>query len=95
LQIDVFCGVGFVPYSLRANGVGNNQSHAAVVEALRRRNMPLHSLIFVGEANRDNMRTISDISGSPVLGHVRHLDVMDRTALLRVLAERFRTEDFI
>lgn len=57
--------------------------------------MPLHSLIFVGEANRDNMRTISDISGSPVLGHVRHLDVMDRTALLRVLAERFRTEDFI
>ena len=56
--------------------------------------MKPHGLIFVGDDNPDNMRTIADFSGVRILGRMPRLDRLDRGALLDVFARGFRREDF-
>lgn len=95
LQIDVFAEWR-LPLLLCARTALGTINHTLLsIEALRSRNMLLHGVIFIGEDNPDNMRTISGISGIRALGHVPRLDVLNRAALLDVFAERFRREDFI
>jgi dethiobiotin synthetase len=95
LQIDIFAAWGAPLILCARTGLGTINHTLLSVEALRQRNMPLHGLIFVGDDNLDNMRTISDFSGVRILGHVPHLDVIDRDALLRVFTERLRVKDFV
>jgi len=64
------------------------------LEALWARDIPVHGLIFVGEENEDNIRTIAEISGERVLGHVPMLDEITPDALLKVFADNFSVEDF-
>jgi dethiobiotin synthetase len=94
LQIDIFAAWGAPLILCARTGLGTINHTLLSVEALRQRNMPLHGLIFVGDDNPDNMRTICDFSGARILGHVPHLDVIDRDALLRVFTERLRVKDF-
>jgi dethiobiotin synthetase len=95
LQIDVFAGWG-LPLILCARTALGTINHTLLsIEALRSRHMPLHGLVFVGEDNPDNMRTIADFSGARILGHVPRLDRIDRGALLNAFAHGFRREDFV
>jgi dethiobiotin synthetase len=95
LQIDLFAAWG-VPVILCARtGLGTINHTLLAVEALRRREMRLHGIIFVGEDNADNMRTVAEFSGAAILGHLPPLERIDRTALLRVFAQRFRTEALV
>jgi dethiobiotin synthetase len=64
------------------------------IEALRSRRLQLHGLIFVGNDNADNVRTIVEFSGARVLGHVPQLQSIDRGALLDAFVRGFRREDF-
>jgi len=64
------------------------------IEALRSRHMRLHGVVFVGDDNPDNMRTIAEISGARVLGRLQWLQSLDRAALLDAFARGFRREDF-
>ena len=94
LQIDIFKEWG-APVILCARTALGTINHTLLsVEALRRRQMILHGLIFVGEDNPDNMRTIADFSGAQILGHLPHLPVFDGEALRDVFARHFRKEDF-
>jgi dethiobiotin synthetase len=56
--------------------------------------LQLHGLIFVGNDNADNVRTIAEFSGARVLGHVPQLQSIDRGALLDAFVRGFRREDF-
>ena len=95
LQVDLFAAWN-VPLILCARtGLGTINHTLLSMEALRRRDMRLHGLIFVGDENADNMRTIADFSGVRVLGHMPILNVIDRAALSHVFMQRFRKEDFI
>ena len=76
------------------NRLGTINHTLLSIEALRGRHMRLHGLIFVGDDNPDNMRTIADFSGVRILGLVPRLDRVDRDALLSVFARGFRREDF-
>jgi len=94
LQIDVFADWG-LPIILCARTALGTINHTLLsIEALRGRHMRLHGLIFVGDDNPDNMRTIADFSGARILGHVPRLDRIGRAALLDVFARGFRREDF-
>ena len=94
LQIDVFADWS-LPIILCARTALGTINHTLLsIEALRSRHMRLHGLIFVGDDNPDNMRTIADFSGARILGHVPRLDRIDRAALLDVFARGFRREDF-
>lgn len=94
LLIDVFAAWS-APIILCARTALGTINHTLLsIEALQRRNMPLHGLVFVGEENRDNIRTILDFSGGRLLGHMPNLDLIDRDALQRVFAGHFQTGDF-
>jgi dethiobiotin synthetase len=94
LQIDVFADWS-LPIILCARTALGTINHTLLsIEALRGRHMRLHGLIFVGDDNPDNMRTITDFSGARILGHVPRLDRIGRAALLDVFARGFRREDF-
>ena len=94
LQIDVFADWS-LPIILCARTALGTINHTLLsIEALRSRHLRLHGLIFVGDDNPDNMRTIADFSGARILGHVPRLDRIGRAALLDVFARGFRREDF-
>jgi dethiobiotin synthase len=94
LQIDLFADWG-LPIILCARTALGTINHTLLsIEALRSRRLQLHGLIFVGNDNTDNVRTIAEFSGARVLGHVPQLQSIDRGALLDAFARGFRREDF-
>ena len=94
LQIDVFAGWNLPIILCARTGLGTINHTLLSIEALRSRRMRPHGLIFVGEDNPDNMRTIAEFSGVRILGLVPRLDRIDRGALLNVFARDFSREDF-
>jgi len=94
LQIDVFADWSLPIILCARTALGTINNTLLSIEALRGRHMRLHGLIFVGDDNPDNMRTIADFSGARILGHVPRLDRIGRAALLDVFARGFRREDF-
>ena len=94
LQIDLFADWG-LPIILCARTALGTINHTLLsIEALRSRRLQLHGLIFVGNDNADNVRTIAEFSGARVLGHVPRLQSIDRGALLEAFVRGFRREDF-
>lgn len=94
LQIDLFADWR-LPIILCARTALGTINHTLLsIEALRGRRLQLHGLIFVGDDNPDNMRTIAEFSGARILGHVPRLQSIDRAALLDAFARGFRREDF-
>jgi dethiobiotin synthase len=94
LQIDLFADWG-LPIILCARTALGTINHTLLsIEALRSRRLQLHGLIFVGNDNADNVRTIAEFSGARVLGHVPQLQSIDRGALLDAFVRGFRREDF-
>jgi dethiobiotin synthase len=94
LQIDLFADWG-LPIILCARTALGTINHTLLsIEALRSRRLQLHGLIFVGDDNADNVRTIAEFSGARVLGHVPQLQSIDRGALLDAFVRGFRREDF-
>jgi dethiobiotin synthase len=94
LQIDLFADWG-LPIVLCARTALGTINHTLLsIEALRSRGLQLHGLIFVGDDNPDNMRTIAEFSGARILGHMPRLQSIDRAALLHAFAHGFRREDF-
>jgi dethiobiotin synthase len=94
MQIDVFASWDLPVILCARTGLGTINHTLLSIEALRSRNMRLHGLIFVGEVNPDNIRTIAEFSGGRVLGLVPRLDRIDRAALVDVFSARFKREDF-
>jgi dethiobiotin synthase len=94
LQIDLFVDWG-LPIILCARTALGTINHTLLsIEALRSRRLQLHGLIFVGNDNADNVRTIAEFSGARVLGHVPQLQSINRGALLDAFVRGFRREDF-
>lgn len=95
LQIELFA-YWRVPVILCARtGLGTINHTLLSIEAMRSRNLTLHGLIFVGEDNPDNVRTIADISGAPVLGRLPHLPYISPATLAEAFHDHFHLKDFL
>jgi dethiobiotin synthetase len=94
LQIDLFKHWGAPVILCARTGLGTINHTLLSVEALRARSMPLHGLLFIGDDNPDNIRTIAEFSGAPVLGRLPWLDKVHTESLKAVFAEGFSREDF-
>jgi len=94
LQIDLFAQWGAPVILCARTGLGTINHTLLSVEALRARDMPLHGILFVGDDNPDNIRTIAEFSGARVLGRLPWLEQLHAESLKAVFAETFRLEDF-
>ncbi len=94
LQADMFAAWN-VPLILCARtGLGTINHTLLSVEALRARKMALHGIVFIGDDNPDNIKTIADFSAAKILGRIPHLDTFTPSSLLHTFDTHFRIEDF-
>ena len=64
------------------------------IEALKRRDVPLVGIAFVGERVEDTEATIAAIGGVKRLGRLPLLPILDRDSLAAAFAANFDLEDF-
>ena len=65
------------------------------LEALWSREIPVHGIIFVGDKNEDNMRTIHEFSDTKILGCLPMLDSLNTESLASAFDRNFKLEDFV
>jgi dethiobiotin synthetase len=94
LQIDLFADWNLPVILCARTALGTINHTLLSIEALQSRYVPLHGIVFVGDDNPDNIRTIAEISGARVLGRLPRLEPLDRAALLDAFARGFCREDF-
>ncbi len=94
LMIDVFARWG-LPIVLCARTALGGINHALLsIEALRRRDVPVLGIAFVGHNIPDTEATIAGFSGAPVLGRLPNLDPLTPATLRAAFATQFRLADF-
>lgn len=94
LLINVF-KTWHVPVILVARtGLGTINHTLLSLEALWSRKIPVHGIIFVGEKNDDNIKTIHQFSDTKVLGRLPKLDSLNTESLASAFDQNFKLEDF-
>lgn len=84
-----------VPVILVARtGLGTINHTLLSLEALWSRKIPVHGIIFVGDDNEDNMRTIAEFSEVKVLGRLPMLDSVNANTLTSAFEQNFSISDF-
>ncbi len=76
-------------------GLGTINHTLLSLEAIWSRGIPLKGIVFIGEENIDNIRTIAEFSDVKILGHLPILDPLDDTMLRLIFANNFNIKDFI
>ncbi len=94
LQIDLFKTWSAPVILCARTGLGTINHTLLSIEALRARSMTLHGILFIGDDNADNMRTIAEISGARVLGRLPWLERTNAGALRDAFARHFDLKDF-
>ncbi|SNS15459.1 dethiobiotin synthase [Sphingomonas laterariae] len=75
-------------------GLGTINHSLAMIEVLRARNVPIHGIAFIGDANEDNEATIAAIGGVRRLGRLPHLDPLTGDKLASAFAAGFDRSTF-
>ncbi|MBB5049100.1 dethiobiotin synthetase [Rhodopseudomonas rhenobacensis] len=94
LYIDVFARWN-LPVVLCARTALGTINHALLsIEALRRRDIPICGVAFIGDEVRDSEDIICAIGKVRRLGRLPRLDPLDRASLKAAFATSFNREDF-
>ncbi len=94
LNIDVFARWG-LPLILCARTALGTINHSLLsVEAIRRRDIPLLGIAFIGDENKESEGIIIEHSAARRLGRLPFLDPLTRESLAAAFAAAFRIEDF-
>jgi dethiobiotin synthetase len=64
------------------------------LEALRRRDIPIVGVVFIGEENEDTQRIIAKLSGARALGRLPFVSPLTAETLAATFAAHFRRADF-
>lgn len=94
LQIDVFARWRLPVILVARTGLGTLNHTLLSLEALKTRRIPVHGIIFSGEDNPDNIRTIHEFSGAKILGRLPVLDSLSPSRLTEAFEQNFKYEDF-
>lgn len=94
LQIDLFRRWRLPVILVARTGLGTLNHTLLSLEALANYGIPAHGVIFSGDENDDNMRTIAEFSQIRVLGRLPFLDSLNPDALTRAFSENFVLGDF-
>jgi dethiobiotin synthetase len=94
LLIDVFARWQ-APVVLCARTALGTINHTLLsIEALRRRDIPILGVAFIGDEHAENRRIIGALGGVAVLGRLPRLDPLTPSALRTTFAAAFRRADF-
>lgn len=75
-------------------GLGTINHTLLSVEALWAREIKIQGILFIGEENRDNMKTIAEFSGEKILGRLPMLADLNAETLTKAFDDNFNLEDF-
>lgn len=75
-------------------GLGTINHALLSIEALKARDIEIMGIVFIGEENKDNKRTIVDFSGVKNLGSIPKLEDLDRVKLAETFYENFDVDYF-
>ncbi len=75
-------------------GLGTINHTLLSLEAIWSRNISLKGIVFIGEENKDNIRTIKEFSKAKILGHLPIIDPIDKDTLIAAFADNFDIKDF-
>lgn len=94
LYIDIFAGWQ-IPVVLCARTALGTINHSLLsIEALRRRNIEILGVVFIGEANSESERAICEIGGVRRLGRLPWLTPLTRNTLRTAFAATFNPSVF-
>lgn len=95
LFIDLFEKWG-LPVILCARTALGTMNHTLLsIEALQKRGIPLHGLVFIGASEPDTMRIIAAHSGAKILGCIPPLETLNAETLQKTFAAHFNKSDFV
>lgn len=95
LYIDVFARWR-LPVALCARTALGTINHSLLsIEALRRRDIELLGIAFLGDSNPESERAICEIGGVKRLGRLPRLAPLTRVALREAFAASFKPADFV
>jgi dethiobiotin synthetase len=95
LQIELFARWAAPVVLVASTRLGTINHTLLSAEALRRRQIPLLGVAFVGGENADSERTITEMGGVRHLGRLPIIDPLDAGMLRSAFAANFRIEDFL
>ncbi|MCR4379175.1 MAG: dethiobiotin synthase [Rhodospirillales bacterium] len=75
-------------------GLGTINHTLLSIEAIRARKMAVWGVIFVGDDNADNIRTIAEMGAVKVLGRLPMLEMINADTLANIFEQHFNREDF-
>lgn len=76
-------------------GLGTLNHTLLSIEALKRRNIPIRGVAFIGEDNPDNIRTIAEFADVEILGRLPLLNPLSSESLIIAFKNSFNTGDFV
>lgn len=95
LQADLFALWRAPVVLVGATRLGTINHTLLSIEALKRRDIPLLGIAFVGDENADSERTVVEMGGTRRLGRLPRLDPLDVASLRAAFATSFNTADFL
>lgn len=93
--IDVLTRWAFPVVLVARTTLGTINHSLLTIEALGRRNISLLGVAFVGEANEETQKTISQMGGVKMLGRLSLLPDLTRELLRQCFSAAFAVEDFV
>ena len=75
-------------------GLGTINHALLSIEALKARNIDIMGIVFIGEENHDNKRTIIEFSGVKNLGSIPKMEKINRVSLIDAFYDNFDVSSF-
>jgi dethiobiotin synthetase len=94
LFADLFAAWRYPVVLVARTGLGTINHSLLSIEALRRRNVPILGIAFIGEAVEDSEATTARIGEVPRLGRLPRIQPLTAATLASRFAEAFRLDDF-
>lgn len=94
LQVELFQRWALPVVLVASTRLGTINHSLLSIEALRRRDLTIHGVAFVGPANDDSERTICEIGNVRRLGRLPLLDPLTPQSLQDAFASGFKAGDF-
>lgn len=94
LQIELFARWGAPVVLVATTRLGTINHSLLSIEALKRRQIPVLGVAFVGDENTDSERTIIEMGGVRRLGRLPIIDPLNEETLREAFAANFGAADF-